>query len=175
MNCLNPASFQISLQRGVSALKAECDRASKVHPRASLSPSVFPDFGWHKTAVAWKGCIFFLPWQGWTLPRGGIESKFHIEPHCTPRRIRSIYLTCSLSTCFAEGRRPNEESHWGEKWKSSFFSLSIPIFFCYNDAPGAVGNLEPNGGEQRHHKQRALQLHACGPLRIPPRPKQRPT
>lgn len=51
--------------------------------------------------------------------------------------------------------------------KAVFLSLSIPIFFCYNDAPGAVGNLEPNRGEQRHRKQRTLQLHACGPLRLP--------
>lgn len=47
-------------------------------------------------------------------------------------------------------------------------AVSIPIFFCYNDAPGAVGNLEPDGGgERRHRKQRNLQLHACGPLRLP--------
>lgn len=54
----------------------------------------------------------------------------------------------------------------GER-KKQFFSLSIPIFFCYNDAPGAVGNLQPNGGDRRHGKQRDLQLHACGPLRLP--------
>ena len=51
--------------------------------------------------------------------------------------------------------------------KGVFLSFSIPIFFCYNDAPGAMGILGPNRGEQRHRKQRALQLHACGPLRLP--------
>lgn len=175
MNCLQPASFQILLKKGVNVLKAKCDGASEVHSPGSLSPSVFPDFARHETAVTWKGYIFFSPWQGWTLLRGGIESKFHIEPHCTTRRIRSIYLTCSLSTCFAQGDDPMESPIEGEMKKQFFFSLSIPIFFCYNDAPGAVGNLEPNRGEQRHHKQRALQLHACGPLGIPPGPKQRPT
>lgn len=175
MNWLQPASFQISLKKGVNVLKAKCDGASEVHSRGSLWPSVFPDFARHKTAVTWKGYIFFSPWRGWTLPGGGIESKFHIEPHCTTRRIRSIYLTCSLSTCFAQGDDPMESPIEGGNEKAVFFTLSIPIFFCYNDAPGAVGNLEPNRGEQRHHKQRALQLHACGPLRIPPGPKQRPT
>lgn len=51
--------------------------------------------------------------------------------------------------------------------KRIFFSLSIPIFFCYNDAPGAIRIPGPYRGEQRHHKQRALQLHSCGPFRLP--------
>lgn len=52
MNCLQPASFQISLKKGLNALKAKCDRASEVHSRGSLSSSMFPDFTRHKTAVA---------------------------------------------------------------------------------------------------------------------------
>lgn len=56
---------------------------------------------------------------------------------------------------------------WRNEKGGFFLSLSIPIFFCYNDAPGAMGIPGPNRGEQRHHKQRPLQLHACGPLRLP--------
>lgn len=145
MNCLRPASFQISLQKGVNALKAKCDRASEVHSRGSLSPSVFPDFARHKTAVTWKGYIFFSPWQGWTLPRGGFESKFHIEPHCTPRRIRSIYLTCSLSTCFAEGEDPMESPIEGRNEKAVFSLLLSPFFSVTMMLQVPWGTSSPTG------------------------------
>lgn len=128
MNCLQFASFQISLKKALNVLKAKCDWASEVHSRGSLSPSVFPDFARHKTAVTWKGDIFFSSWLGWTLPGGGSESKFHIEPHCTARRIRSIYLTCSLSTCFARGDDPMESPIEGGNEKAVFF-LSFSHFF----------------------------------------------
>lgn len=59
------------------------------------------------------------------------------------------------------------ESPIEERNEKAVFLSFYPHFFCYNDAPGAMGNLEPNMGEQRHHKQRTLQLHACGPLRLP--------
>lgn len=68
---------------------------------------------------------------------------------------------------FSGVRRPKWRVLLSGEMKKKFFSLSIPIFFCYNDAPGAMGILGPNRGEQRHHKQRALQLHACGPLTLP--------
>lgn len=141
----------------------------------SLSSSVFPDFTRHKTAVGWKGTFSFLE-KGMNSPLWGeAESKFHIESHCPPRRNRSIYLACSLSTCFLVWEDPMESLHWVEEWKK-FFSLFLSPFFSVTmmlQVPWGCSG--PDRGEQRHRKQRALQLHACGPLRLPPGTKQRPT
>lgn len=139
----------------------------KVHRWVPSHPLCFLTLTNTKQLSLEKGC-FLSTKRGWTLCLGEAESKFHIGPHCRRRINRSIYLACSLSTCFLVWEDPMEESHWVEKWKRrGFFSPSIPIFFCYNDAPGAVGIPGPNRGEQRHRKQRPLQLHACGPLRLP--------
>lgn len=100
------------------------------------------------------------------LSRWGWIKVSHRAPLSPPKKWEYLF-SMFIINMFSSVRRPNGESHWVEKWKKEFFSLSVPIFFCYNDSPGAMGILGPNRGEQRHRKQRALQLHACGPLRLP--------
>lgn len=74
-----------------------------------------------------KGYFLFAR-KGWTFCWSGTESKFHIEPYCPPRRNGSIYLTCSLSTCFPVWEDPMETSieWWNEK---AVFISFYPHFF----------------------------------------------
>lgn len=122
-------SSSVKKKEGMNMPKGWSD-SFKVHCWVSLSSLVFPDFTQSKTQNSCqlkRGYILFMR-EGWTFCCGGTESKFHIEPYCPARRIRSIYLTCSLSTCFH-----CERTQWrvplSREMKKQFFSLSLPIFF----------------------------------------------
>lgn len=43
----------------------------------------------------------------------------------------------------------------------------LSFFFSYNDSPGAARRPKAQQEGHRQGKQRALQLHACGPLSSP--------
>lgn len=127
INCLHSASFQISFERGMNALKGESDSFQGPLSRLFVALSV----SWLRptqNSCRLKRVYFLCAGQGWNLLRGRTESKFHIEPHCPARRIRSIYLTCSLSTCFAAGEDPMESLIERRNEKAVFLSFS-PHFF----------------------------------------------
>lgn len=91
----------------------------------------------------------FLFWRrGWTFCWGDAESKFHIEPYYPPRRNRSIYLTCSLSTCFLLREDPMESPIEWRNEKGVFLSF-YPHFFllqwcsrCHGDPRAQQGGAK---------------------------------
>lgn len=112
-------------KKRMNALKGRS--SFKVRCWVSLSSSVFPDFTQHKTAVTWKGIFsfrqegmnFLLKWDWIKVSHWALLSS---------QKKWEYLFNMFIINMFSSVRRPNGDSHWVVKWKSSFYLFLSPFF-----------------------------------------------
>ncbi len=156
MSVLNGTGCPLSLDWCVAKL-TDCIlkvfqlRKKGMNTLKGRSVFVIPSVSWlypTQNSCHLKGDVFF-PWGGDELfCQGEAESKFHIEPQCPHRRNRSIYLACSLSTCFPVWGDPMERPIEWRNEKGVFLSF-YPHFFllqwcsrCHGDPSTQQGGAK---------------------------------